>query len=62
MSEQVISRDLWVRGRMLWVSRSCGDCSNGPPCRCYPGDIFETMNAADRAAIRVYLANPEACE
>lgn len=24
----------WFEGRWLYEGRSCGDCSDGPPCRC----------------------------
>lgn len=42
------------RGREIWASRSCGDCDNGPPCRCHPGNFMEMLSDDERSDVQAY--------
>ena len=46
---------LWLRGRALWMGRACGDCPNGPPCRCSAVEFMDSLSVADHAAVRYFL-------
>lgn len=45
----------WMRGRAIWESRSCGDCSNGPPCRCSDRQFMDTLDVSQRECVRAWL-------
>jgi hypothetical protein len=41
---------------LIWASRSCGDCSNGPPCRCHPGNFMDLITPDERRAAEAWLS------
>jgi hypothetical protein len=47
--------DLQWRGFTIFRSRSCGDCPNGPPCRCHPKFLIEILTEEEWEAVAVYL-------
>jgi hypothetical protein len=44
------------RGMQIYASRSCGDCSHGPPCRCHPGQFMDLITEDERQAVEEWLA------
>lgn len=46
---------LWIRGKAIWSTRSCGDCSNGPPCRCYAGIFLDSLAPDERRCVEAWL-------
>lgn len=46
---------IWLKGKLIWGSRSCGDCPNGPPCRCFAGEFLDTLAIDEREAVAVFL-------
>lgn len=51
---------MWIRGRAIWAHRSCGDCSDGPPCRCYSGSFMDSLAPGDRMFVEDWLRHRDA--
>lgn len=53
-SQTSFSLEAW-RGMKTYASRSCGDCADGPPCRCYSGHWSDSMTVDEMRDINAWL-------